>query len=538
MQILVEDFVPYDRSVQWRIHDAYFAQRGVAAWKSGDIPYTATSNYPIARQHARLLTKVIRELAQSRRLGADEEIWVLEIGAGLGQFAANFLRALDEGCGAFARQVAPRLRYVLSDYSPNTVREAILGEGIARYVSEGRIVPALFDLRQPARLVDVNGSPLDAPLTALISNYVCCVSPMKVLRKSAGGFAEKFVQVSADLPDGSSEAEFLRDLLDTALQPEMMKGLKTALEWRAVELERLFPEGPHADAIRDATAPFADATIACPSVFFDMLRLVERRMRPGGLILVNDYGSADSEELEGLSERPPKHYGNTMNHGVSFPLLEAFCRRAGLAVVRTLDPFRSVHSAALRTGGAPPPAFVNAFQRLYVDRTDGEDLLDFASAGREAGRQSSHARAARLYGRCLRLDPDHVEAHYRVAEAAIENDQPAAALPYLERGRALDVTRDFDFDFQLGRALFRLERYDEALVAYERSLVRDPDAATHTNIGRVHEERGDLRQAYHAFLRALTLNPSYERAQRLMEALKGRWIETTLGPPTQSGARN
>ena len=32
MKVLLQDFVPYDESVQWLIHDAYFADRGIGAW--------------------------------------------------------------------------------------------------------------------------------------------------------------------------------------------------------------------------------------------------------------------------------------------------------------------------------------------------------------------------------------------------------------------------------------------------------------------------------------------------------------------------
>jgi hypothetical protein len=60
MTVILQEFLPYDQSLHWRVHDAYFAQRGMAAWTSGDIPFFATSNYPIARQHARVLVEVFR----------------------------------------------------------------------------------------------------------------------------------------------------------------------------------------------------------------------------------------------------------------------------------------------------------------------------------------------------------------------------------------------------------------------------------------------------------------------------------------------
>ena len=539
MQILIEDFVPSDRSVQWRIHDAYFEKRGIAAWKFGEIPYAATNNYAIGRQHARLLTKAIREMTRAGALAADEEIWLLEIGSGLGQFAGNFMRALDEGCGAFARQFAPRVRYIMSDYSATTVREAMRTPSLAPLVATGRIIPALFDLRQPRSLRDLRGAPIEKPLTALLSNYVCCVSPMKVLRKGFEGYSEKYVQVRAEINgDESAPEEVIAELFDRPTRPELMERLDIEVDWRPAQLEEVFPEGPHPDIIRQTLSPLEEATIIYPYVFLDLLGAIGPAMKRGGIVLINDYGSCEIAAFDGLQDGRPKHYGNTMNHGVNFLILDAWCRREGRSHVRTDNPFRAVHSTAIRFGGEISPAFASAFARLYVDRHDGEDLLDFVAAAREASTQEAYALAVRFYQRALQLDPDHLEALFRLGEACIDDDQAEQALAPLVRGKLLDSTGYFDFDFQTGRVFYRLERFDEALAAYERSLAREEDAATHTNIGRVHEDRKEWRKAYDAYCRALALNPKYERARRLVEALRTCWIDMPPVPSAIAGQRN
>lgn len=540
MQILVEDFVPYDRSVQWRIHDAYFEKRGIAAWSFGEIPYAATSNYAIGRQHARLLTKAIRELLREGALGADEEIWLLEIGSGLGQFAGNFLRALDEGCGAFAREVARRVRYVMSDFSETTVREAIRTPALAPLVATGRLVPALFDLRNPGRLVDLHGAQIAKPLTALISNYVCCVSPMKIFRKEGeGAYSEKYIQVRAEVSgDATAARQAVAELFERPTRPELMEGLEVEVDWRPAQLEEVFPDGPHPDIVRQTLGSFKEATIIYPYVFLDMLRAIRPAMKPGGIVLVNDYGSCDPSTMEGLQDGRPRHYGNTVNHGVNFLILDTWCRREGISHVRTDNPFRAVHTTAIRFGREVSPAFASAFARIYDDRHDGEDLLDFVAAARESSTQGSYERAVRFYQRSLQLDPNHLESLFRIGEACIDDDQPERGLHWLLHGKSLDDTGYFDFDFQIGRVLFRIKRYDEAMAAYERSLAREPDAATYTNIGRIHEERQEWRLAYDAYHRALALKPTYDRAQRLLEALRTCWAEMPPLPAGPIGARN
>ncbi|MEZ0229591.1 MAG: hypothetical protein ACAI25_13260, partial [Planctomycetota bacterium] len=79
--IVLEDHVPYDRSAIWRIHDAYFAERGSKAWTEGEIPFYATSNYAIARQHARAIIALVRVLEEEGAVRPDETVCLLEVGA-------------------------------------------------------------------------------------------------------------------------------------------------------------------------------------------------------------------------------------------------------------------------------------------------------------------------------------------------------------------------------------------------------------------------------------------------------------------------
>ena len=52
MRVELEDFVPYDQSVLWRLGQAYYAGRGIAAWTEDDVPFEGTNNAAFARQHA------------------------------------------------------------------------------------------------------------------------------------------------------------------------------------------------------------------------------------------------------------------------------------------------------------------------------------------------------------------------------------------------------------------------------------------------------------------------------------------------------
>src|SRR5205085_2543960 len=98
------------------------------------------------------------------------------------------------------------------------------------------------------------------------------------------------------------------------------------------------------------------ATLAYPRLFLDMLRAIGPLVLPGGVLILCDYGPAGPAEIAGERDAGARHYGNTVSHDVAFFLLDAFCRRAELDVVRTLDPTRNLHVAAIRYGGPPTRA--------------------------------------------------------------------------------------------------------------------------------------------------------------------------------------
>lgn len=524
MLVPLEEFVPYDRSVRWTLHDAYYAASGEDAWSSGDIPFFATSNLGIARQHAELVVGVVAELVRTGKLSARGKVHILEVGSGNGAFAANFFRALATECGDAGKALLKRVRYVLSEYSTKAVCEAIASDALRSHVAAGRVIPAIFDMRAPEGLTDLDGKPLDLPIAAVIANYVACVCRLKVVKKEEGRYTEQYVRVEADAPEGTevhdgTGAELLARMLESPTQAGLMEKQSATFEWRPIDLEKLYADPIHARILERALAPHAAAAITYPHGFIEVLRAVKPRLVPGGLVLVNDYGSASTESLLSLAHRVPQHYGNAVNHGVDFPLFDAAGPELGYSSVRTHDPLRSVHTVALRNAKTVTKAFRETFERTHVARSDGEDLLVYSSAAKRHANEGEHLAAARLYDRCLRIDPESLDYLSRAVGACIDADQNERALELIERGRALDTKHKHDFDFQLGRVLYRRRKLNEALEAYARSLAHDPHPQTYVNMGAVHEEMGEPTKALVSYQIALAQNPEHEDARRRFDAL-------------------
>jgi tetratricopeptide (TPR) repeat protein len=505
--VILEERVPYHESVLWQIHDAYFARRGAAAWRAREIPNFPTTNSVVARQHARFLVETVAALEEEGALERGGPVHVLEVGAGTGDFAKNFFRALETSCGDPGRALVARLKYVLSDYSAKNVAEALAQRALGARVAQGSLVGATFDLAGSRALLDLEGRPIEARFAALVANYVCCVSRPSLVRKSGGAFHEGRVSVRAPRP--------LAALLEDPTSAELMKNLETRVDWQPVELAPLLGDD-HAAAIADTVEPFETATVVYPRAFLEFVRAMRPRMLAGGVALVTDYGAGRRSELAGEEEPKPGHYGNTLNHPVAFPVVEAFAQRAELSVLRMRGAFSPLYTAAILYTPERSPRLARAFARIYLREGRGTELLNLRAAAVALATLKDCRGAAALFERCLELDPNSVDLHHRLGAVCLDGGWDRLSLRHLKRGKALDDADAYDFDFLLGRAYVKLRRWAPARRAFERSLERAPSSEGHRYLGIALEHLDDFRGAYLAFRKALDLDPQSETARGLM----------------------
>jgi tetratricopeptide (TPR) repeat protein len=542
MNVTLQPAAPFDQSVLWRIHDAYFAARGIDAWNLGEVPFYATSSYVSATQHARFFTAFVGERIAAGDVGPDDELWVLEVGSGLGRFATNFFRALMKSCGPLGAELLHRVRYVLSDYSPKSLGEAVATPVLARLVDEGRVVPALYDLRRPDELRTLAGEPFAPPkLTWIVANYVSCVLPMKTVQwRNAEGFHEQWVtvrtEVSDDLPEPTPE-QALADLLADPTRTKLLEeGVQMDIEWRPSPPELLYPEGRHAEVLRSFTRDLPDVSFGYPHGFFEFVGVASRFLVDGGLVLVNDYGSVELAAIRGRYDRKPQIYGNSLANAIHFPLVQAWAGANDWSSLCTRDPLASIHSCALRPGRPFTAAEQSAFDGSYVRWRGTDDIMDWASAAAMCIDNKEYDRAVRFYRRCIALEPDSVEFHHKLGNAAIEGRRYDLAVKFLLRGVELagaDNTT-YDLEFQLGRAYCLLQEYETSISWYEKAMAKESHPTTCTNLGVVYQQLGRFDDAFRCYHRALKLDRADIRARAALLVLRDRWwlerIEAIEGP--------
>jgi len=129
--------------------------------------------------------------------------------------------------------------------------------------------------------------------------------------------------------------------------------------------------------------------------------------------------------------------------------------------------------------------------------------------GRQAELAGRFDEARHAYELALGSDPECAVWHYRLGCVCLKLEDPVSAENAFLRALAKepDSARTLT---NLGVALDRQGRREEAVQAYRRSLRQGGTAVAHHNLGSIYAEEGRTEEAIHAFEAAIALEPDAE----------------------------
>src|SRR5262245_36529551 len=169
---VVQDFVPLSESLEWRLGQEYLRQRGNKAFLSDahPVPFVINNDGALSAASAELLFAALQAAEKETPLPAD--LFVLELGIGVGLFARYFLDAFRELCDRHRKDYYDRLSYVAADRSEcmlrDVARHGVLTQHPGHY--RLRLVNAL-DPAPLARDLLFRGQ-AGKPLQAVFLNYL------------------------------------------------------------------------------------------------------------------------------------------------------------------------------------------------------------------------------------------------------------------------------------------------------------------------------------------------------------------------------
>jgi adenylate cyclase len=117
--------------------------------------------------------------------------------------------------------------------------------------------------------------------------------------------------------------------------------------------------------------------------------------------------------------------------------------------------------------------------------------------------RKEHDAAIAEAQRSVELDPNNAEVWVRLGHILDIAGRPEEGLPLIEKAMRIDPHHPFLYPFWLGHAFQSLERYEEAVAAYQRTISRSPDflyarlylAAVYAQLDRMGEAKSETSEA-------------------------------------------
>jgi hypothetical protein len=323
------DFQRYDESELWIFHDYYFKNIGLKAWDSGAIPFAGATNYNEARKKALLLIENLRLCGLEN---SDDTIKILEIGAGSGAFAENFLLAFENICLAEDLNFHKRLKYFLTDYSQFTLDELQRKKRLKEFPN---IIFQSYDVLENTQSSSLSASA--GSFHCILSTYLLDQLPCRVVAKIDNKYKEKYLKLI--IPE-----KYLNDarLLNEKLlkKSKWIKKIKKVFHYEEIDDEDDIP----AEDFEILKTCFRNSKESTTIYSYGAKIALENSFKllhpKNGLIIASDFNAATRG---GVDLYEPCYYGNSLAQPVNFDFLyKSFAKQQ--KVVLFEDPIRPLHT--------------------------------------------------------------------------------------------------------------------------------------------------------------------------------------------------
>jgi tetratricopeptide (TPR) repeat protein len=520
---IIQDFVPLADSLEWNLGQEYLRQRGNKAFLSdaSPVPFVINNDGTLSRNAAAVF---FANLVDAEKTGPlEDEIFVLELGIGVGLFARYFLDAFRDLCQEHKKDYYDRLCYIAADRSErmllDVARHGVLGRHPGRYRLR------LVDAMNPAEKLlgdAMFGNCPGKPLRAVFLNYLLDCLPAAVLEIDGDSAEVKQLCVRtcvarnvrlADYTDLTADALAERARTnDAAAQRDLLEvyGLfASEYDYRPVNVQ-LLPHGEFALQFgRTKTKKLLHSYGAIQS----LERLLEL-VRDDGFILANDYGQT---QVTTRDEFEHQRFSLATFVGVNFSLLRAFFGDAGRCqYVEPNDDSGSIHSRLL--GRQLSYGTRLRFQEAF-SLSAHENLQEPITKARECLKVGRFELASSYYQQALANQPANWVLLNEVAQFLIFSLRDVkAGIDLAKLALGLNPTCSSELWNTLGDGLFEFGRYAEARSAYLKALaVNAADVRARYNLAWVFQREQNYPAALAMIAEGISLDKTGQYRERLLQ---------------------
>jgi len=511
---VIQDFRPLSQCLEWHLAGIHWAEKGVLPFVDNEVPFVVTSSGQASQMAAAVLFANCRDAAS-----LEPRVNVLELGAGTGLFARQFLDVFQTLCQQEGCDFYQRLTYFVSDRSHRTIQQWQERGVFQPHLQQ--VVIGHCDALAPEQLTSPGGQVYEMHgLRGVLCNYLLDVLPAAIVRRTPQGWQQLCVRthLNDEEPSGVAngrarldEVRRLADSDDSQHQARLISML-TMMEFEAAFLP-LDGEPPYSAQALEMGEQLERITLSYGAL--QCLEHCQELLRRDGFMLISDYGPTRVEQL--AAHASSQRFGPTCAFGVNFPLIESHLAKLGVQVqAADGDDEQPIHTRLLRHVELPHTQ--RCFQHWYggEHRQQVEFLLRSAREHAAAGRFDE---AVDSYQQVLRRNSRDWYLIGEVAEfiGLQLRDYPTA----LELVRAaIDINPWYSpwLWNVLGDCLFCQQQFEAAHRAYESAYQIDPDdPRTNLNLAYTCRQRGQFEEALHAIARGLAADRNGQLRNRLLD---------------------
>lgn len=508
----------FSRSQLWRIQERYFAEKGVDAWRQGEVPHYVTSNPTIANSYAEIVFALqsdrVRMAAINGTTISNEPFYLCELGAGSGRFAFHFLDRLSKLC----RQngiPANTFLYVLTDVAESNLAFWKTHRNFQPFFENGMLDYAQFDLKQSDELVlqhsgrIVKAGSLHHPLT-VIANYVFDSVPQELYYFEKTKGYECLLTIASDQQPQPGNAA------------ELMNSLHYKYDYKEL------PQKPFEEKFLGELLQFYKKTVKNSHLFFPAVALrslqrLKNLSKEGMLLLSADKGDHTISGTERAGAPVLIHHGS-FSITVNYHAIKLCCEQENGIALFPDRSYSSVNTGCLlflqQAGNYTEVR--RAYQRQVLDF--GPD--DFYKLSRHL---SQHAETMSVEDILSYLRLGHYDSQLlmlclpRLADQLITemNDKECRALKealervwtmYFPLGETVDVA------WHLAGLHYEMGDIPKAIHYFEQSLaIYGPFTGTLCNLAVCCELIGEREKAQQYLLQVLALEPGNAQAKAILK---------------------
>jgi tetratricopeptide (TPR) repeat protein len=520
---VLQDFCPLADSLEWELGQRYFRDRGNRAFISDavPVPYVINNDGNLSTHVAEVLHASLHAAEQIGTLEA--EIFVLELGLGVGLFARFFLDAFRQLCAEHGTDYYDRLCYVAGDYSESMLLDACRHGVFADH--PGRYLLRVVDALCPERTLSADpllAQPAGRPFRAVFLNYLLDCLPAAAFRVE--GEEVRQLCVRTCLARGAEVSEYggtsieelarLATSTDPADRQELLRVfdlLGTEYDYRAADYNRV----PYGDFAVQYARAAGNSSVLLNYGALQCLERLGNLLHEQGFILLNDYGSTQTDSADHFEHQ---RFSQATGIGLNFPLLKAYFTRGAPEqwAEPPEGPEASIHARLL--GPQMAPATVARFRERFGQTIQDwlQEPVERARGWLQAGRFEAGLAA---YQQALERQPYNWVLMNEVAHfLTFSLGNPTAGLEMAKAALARNPSCSADLWNMLGDSQFVLGRIEESRKAFLRALeVNADDVRARYNLAYVHARTREYPQALQRIAEALALDRAGHYREGLLQ---------------------